>query len=73
MLKQKFQCRTEDELFSFTANPMRINQVAAAILTQHGVKFAEISDMDNNVMMIASYNPDRTSGKKFIFALPKAY
>lgn len=73
MWKQKFQCRTEDELFSFIANPSHLNQVAAIILVQHGAKFAEISDMDNNVMVIASYNPDRTSGKEFIFALPEVH
>ena len=73
MWKQKFQCRTEDESFSFIANPAHINQVAAIILMQHGAKFAEISDMNNNILMIASYNPDRTPDNEFIFALPEIH
>lgn len=73
MWKQKFQCRTEDETFSFIANPKHLNQVAAIILAQHGVKFAEISDMANNVLMIASYNPDNASDKQFVIALPEVH
>lgn len=72
MWKQKFQCRTEDETFFFIANPEHLNQVAAIILAQHGAKFAEISDIANNVLMIASYNPDNASDKQFVIALPIA-
>lgn len=71
MWKQKFQCRTEDETFFFIANPEHLNQVAAIILVQHGAKFAEISDMANNVLMIASYNPDSAPDKAFTFAFPE--
>lgn len=71
MWKQKFNCRTEDETFNFIANPMHIRQVAAVILVQHGAKFVEISDADNNVLVIASYNPDREPDKAFTFAFPE--
>lgn len=73
MWKQKFQCRTEDELFSFIANPSHLNQVVAIILVQHGAKFAEISDMANNVLMIASYNPNSAPNKRFVIALPEVH
>lgn len=71
MWKQKFYCRTEDETFSFSANPMHVREAAAIILVQHGVKFAEISDMQNNVLMIVSYNPDREPDQAFTFAFPE--
>lgn len=73
MWKQKFQCRTEDETFFFIANPEHLNQVAAIILVQHGAKFAEISDMANNVLMIASYNSDCLADKQFVIALPEVH
>ena len=73
MWKQKFQCHTEDETFSFSANPEHLNQVAAIILVQHGAKFAEISDMANNVLMLASYNPDSAPDKQFVIALPEVH
>lgn len=73
MWKQKFQCRTEDETFFFIANPEHLNQVAAIILAQHGAKFAEISDTNNNVILIASYNPDNAPDKQFVIALPEVH
>lgn len=73
MWKQKFQCRTEDDTFLFSANPEHLNQVAAIILTQHGAKFAEISDTNNNVILIASYNPDNAPDKQFVIALPEVH
>lgn len=73
MWKQKFNCRTEDETFNFIANPEHLNQVAAIILVQHGAKFVEISDMADNVLMIASYNPDCPADKQFVIALPEVH
>lgn len=73
MWKQKFQCRTEDETFFFIANPEHLNKVAAIILAQHGAKFAEISDTNNNVILIASYNPDNAPDKQFVIALPEVH
>lgn len=71
MWKQEFICRTEDEQFTFVGNPMHIRQIAAIIIAEHNAKFVEISDKKGNVVIIASYNPDKSGRDAFIFAFPE--
>lgn len=70
MFKKKYLFRTEDEQFEALCNPMHIREAAAVALTQHGVKFVEISEIGGPTIMVCVFNVHNPNGG-FMYLFPE--
>lgn len=71
MFKQKFFGRTENDEFTFTANPLQMRAVAMVILAERGAKFIEIRYMDGRTAMMATFDKAQQESAQFRFTFPE--